>query len=220
MRGTDFHLTHAGFAAHRRRRRPGRPAQALTLALPLALAACASHQVSTERRLLVPELTSLAVGRTLHIVPVAGNYGADSPGPCGLTSVGCAPPRITTIYLAPQGGGWIDQQTQPGIPPQPGTMAMITRWRIGPPAELCLAAAPLIGDMPSGAPLRHECVSLATMNGNAWAPLIATVSQGPDAWKGYVAVAPGSTFPLALTEQYIDMVKVLFGHHIPRWGDS
>jgi hypothetical protein len=187
------------------------------LFLLAALAACAHTAQVARTPLTMAQLSNLVTGNTLHVVEASDASAAMSAEPCAPATRHCAPRRVTTIYLAPDGTGWIDEQARRGIAPWTGTMAMITAWGMAPPSTLCLTAAPLIGDMPSFSPARHECVAIARSGAAQGAPLVAAVAQGRDSWVGVVTARAGNEFPPALTSQYIDMVKVLYGGQIPSW---
>ena len=189
----------------------------LVAAAPLifALGACAAGNRSGTP-LAAAELSSLIAGNTLHIIETPVTGAGFAPAPCGPAPRVCPPGRVSTIFLAPDGGGWTDDQTHRGIAPWTGTMAQIVVWRVVPPSTICLTSAPLIGDMPSFSPPRHECIAVAKPASSP-APLLASVSRGGERWTGVLAVNAGNAFPPSLTNQYIDMVKVLYGQQMPHW---
>jgi hypothetical protein len=201
-----------------KRRTPGPAQRCLAGAMLLALSACAAH-LTANVPLSPAEMTNLVPGRTLRVFSARAGTAAGSAWTCEASPTGCKIARVTRIYLAPGGGGWIDHQTQSGLPPRPGTMSMIVAWHQEYPSRICIVSAPLIGDMPSGAPLQHECLSIAKAQTSA-ALLTAQVSEGTDTWSGYVSVQPGNQFSPAVIEQYIEMVKALYGHQIPNWSAS
>lgn len=170
---------------------------ATVIAAVVALVACA-HAPAPDQLLSTSELGDLVTDRTLY-VPAC-----------------CNTPDGTLLYLAKDGTGWLDSRLMRASHPRPSGMSIVFHWHVADGSQVCLWAAPRIGDMPSIAPASFECLQVLRSqeppNG-----LKATIKQDCQHHTGPLYLYPFNAFTQPVIDQYLTQVRVLYGGHIPAW---
>lgn len=163
--------------------------------LVLVVTACASREPLP---VPVPKLAALLSGNTMFM-----------PGPT-------AESPQTVVYLDPAGGGWADRFLAPATYPRPNDLQRVLRWYISGDSALCLWLTPLIGQMPSNAPVQRKCLRMVS------APTVPSSlgvqDAGPFTTRTYpVMLVRGDWFPANRIAQYEHQVRVLYGGLLPVW---
>jgi hypothetical protein len=185
----------------------------------LLLPAACAPQPENDDFVSASQLSELVTGRTLYVEPENDDFVSRQlselvtcrSGRCCSSSS-----SIILLYLAPDGSGWVDSQVIPGAFPQPGEMSKILDWRVAGPSQVCIWAAPLIGELASFVGPHRICVEAFRSHGKAEG-LRAVVTQDGVSRSGMVRLYPFNAFPPFLVDQYLELVRAHYGGTIPIW---
>jgi hypothetical protein len=95
-------------------------------------------------------------------------------------------------------------------------MSIVFRWHVADGSQVCLWAAPRIGEMPSIAPASFECLQVVRSQEPPYG-LKATIRQDCGHRTGPLFLYPFNAFTQPVVDQYLAQVRVLYGGHIPAW---
>ena len=176
----------------------------------LLVVACAT-QPQTYDLVSPSQLSESVIGRTLHVDPAEGKPHGSCSGLC------CSSPYYTIlVYLAPDGTGWLDNEVIVGGRPQPSEMSRIIEWHVAGPSQVCIWAAPLIGEMSSFAGPHSECVEVFRSRQVA-GELRAVVTKDGLSRSGALLLYSFNAFSASAVDQYEQQVRVWYGGRMPVW---